>query len=321
MEKQGPLISVIVPMYKVEQYLEKCLHSIVNQTYTNLEIILVDDGSPDRCGEICDAFGKQDPRIRVIHKENGGLSDARNRGMDIMTGEFVTFIDSDDYIRADYIECLYEPIAKGLASISICDIQPVNEQGEYLEETPEGTTEILTGEEVIVRELQGKWEFVTAWGTLYPAAVFEQLRFPLQRLYEDEYIFPDIFSGQKQVAHVQKPLYYYLQRSASIMAEGYSPKKCKDYWDMWQERIRKFRGNPIESCVVQSYLAWNVLYMAMYRERMPKEKQTEFKADIRRYFSWIFRKPYLLGFGNSVKLAVKCILILTGSKLLSKRYA
>jgi hypothetical protein len=89
---------------------------------------------------------------------------------------------------------------------------------------------------------------------------------------------------------------------------------------MWQERIRKFCGNPIESCVVQSYLAWNVLYMAMYRERMPKETQTEFKADIRKYFLWIFRKPYLLGFGNSVKLAVKCILILTGSKLLSKRY-
>lgn len=320
MEKQCPLISVVVPMYKVEQYLEKCLDSIINQTYTNLEIILVDDGSPDRCGEICDGYAKKDARIRVIHKENGGLSDARNHGMDIMTGQFVTFIDSDDYIRLDYIEKLYEPIAAGEASISMCDIQPVNEQGEYLEEVTEGTTEILSGEEVILQELQGKWEFVTAWGKLYPSEIFEKLRFPLQRVYEDEYVFPEIFWGQKRVAHVQKPAYYYLKRGESIMGEGYSTKKCCDYWDMWHERLEMFEGTHIQNCVIQSYVAWNVLYMAMNRDEMSDEEKAKFKADIRKYFWKILKRPYLHGLGDSIKLAIKCILTLTNSKLLHERY-
>lgn len=321
MEKKYPLISVIVPIYKVEQYLEKCLESIVNQTYANLEIILVEDGSPDRCGEICDDYARKDARIRVIHKENGGLSDARNRGMDIMTGEFVTFIDSDDYVRKDYIEKLYEPIGEDTASISMCDIQPVNERGEYLEEKKESAAVILSGEEVILHELRGKWEFVTAWGKLYPAIIFENLRFPLQRVYEDEYVFPEIFLEQERVAYVQSPVYFYLQRDESIMGEGYSAKKCRDYWDMWHERLLKFEGKRIESCVIQSYLAWNVLYIAMNGKRMPREEQAEFKEDIRRYFWKIFKKPYLSGFLNCLKLAVKCILTLVNSELLSKRYA
>lgn len=99
-----PLISVIVPCYNVEEYLPKCIESILNQTYRNLEILLVDDGSPDNCGRICDEYAAKDSRIRIIHKKNGGLSDARNAALDVMTGEYVTFIDSDDYVSDDYVE-------------------------------------------------------------------------------------------------------------------------------------------------------------------------------------------------------------------------
>ena len=103
-----PLISVIVPCYNVEEYLPKCIESILNQTYRNLEILLVDDGSPDNCGRICDEYAAKDSRIRIIHKKNGGLSDARNAALDVMTGEYVTFIDSDDYVSDDYVEYLYK---------------------------------------------------------------------------------------------------------------------------------------------------------------------------------------------------------------------
>ncbi|MBO5050061.1 MAG: glycosyltransferase family 2 protein, partial [Oscillospiraceae bacterium] len=103
-----PLISVIVPCYNVEEYLPRCVESVLNQTYRNLEILLVDDGSPDRCGEICDGYAAVDSRVKVIHKENGGLSDARNVALNVMKGEYVTFVDSDDYVAADYVEYLYK---------------------------------------------------------------------------------------------------------------------------------------------------------------------------------------------------------------------
>ena len=118
---ENPLISVIVPVYKVENYLDKCVESILVQTYKNLEILLVDDGSPDRCGEMCDEYAKADSRIKVVHKKNGGLSDARNVALDAMTGEYVAFVDSDDTIAKDYIEVLYGLIEKCQAQMSVVD--------------------------------------------------------------------------------------------------------------------------------------------------------------------------------------------------------
>ena len=119
----NPLISVIVPVYKAEAYLEKSVKSIINQTYKNLEIILVDDGSPDRCGEMCDEFAKKDSRIRVIHKANGGQSSARNAALDIMAGDYVGFVDSDDWIEPNMYEHLYNLILKNNAQISVCGLQ------------------------------------------------------------------------------------------------------------------------------------------------------------------------------------------------------
>ena len=124
-----PLISVIVPVYKVEAYLDKCISSIVGQTYRNLEIILVDDGSPDNCGAICDAWAEQDSRIKVIHKENGGLSDARNAGMSAATGELLGFVDSDDHISPEMYQLLYERMIADNSDISACGVEMVFENG------------------------------------------------------------------------------------------------------------------------------------------------------------------------------------------------
>ena len=122
------LISIIVPVYKVEKYLDKCINSIVSQTYKNLEVILVDDGSPDSCGKMCDEWTKKDTRIKVIHKENGGLSDARNFGLDCAKGKYIQFVDSDDYIEKDMIEFLYKNLKENNADISICSNYMVDEE-------------------------------------------------------------------------------------------------------------------------------------------------------------------------------------------------
>ena len=126
------LISVIVPVYKVEDCLDKCVRSIAGQTYTDLEIILVDDGSPDRCGAICDAWAQKDSRVHVIHKQNGGLSDARNAGMKIATGQFVSFIDSDDWIDPDFLEVLMTAMKEQNAQIAECAVELVDESGNVL---------------------------------------------------------------------------------------------------------------------------------------------------------------------------------------------
>ena len=144
------LISVIVPVYNVEAYLDKCISSIVNQTYRNLEIILVDDGSPDNCPAMCDAWAKKDSRIRVIHKLNGGLSDARNAGMTVTTGELMAFVDSDDWIDVHYIEYLYNALRQSNADISACDLREVYDDTTmitFAEQMPR--VEVATSEEAI----------------------------------------------------------------------------------------------------------------------------------------------------------------------------
>ena len=121
MSQEKALISIIIPVYKVEKYLEKCIQSVINQTYENLQIILVDDGSPDNCGKICVEYAKKDHRIEVIHKSNGGLSDARNKGLEIAKGEYIGFVDSDDYIESDMYEVLYNLLKQYNAYVKICN--------------------------------------------------------------------------------------------------------------------------------------------------------------------------------------------------------
>ena len=171
------LISVIVPVYKVEQYLEKCVNTIINQIYDNLEIILVDDGSPDECPKLCDSLAKTDKRIKVIHKTNGGLSDARNVGFEASKGKFVTFIDSDDYINTHFVETLYKNIIDTNADLSIVGYKEVIESQEV-------DTNKTESSEVLCFDAKNKFEqlfkehrlnFVIAWGKLYKREIFDFL--------------------------------------------------------------------------------------------------------------------------------------------------
>ena len=214
------LISVIVPVYRVEKYLDKCVSSIVSQSYGNLEIILVDDGSPDKCGAMCDAWEKKDSRIRVIHKENGGLSDARNAGIEAANGECLMFVDSDDYIAPDMAEKLHTALVKNEAELSICNFCCVSEEGTEDFEQPNRLQEkLITGEDALALLLaRGSVNYVVAWNKLYKRELFHELRFPRGKYHEDEFLAHHILGLCKRIACIPDVLYFYLQRDGSIMS-------------------------------------------------------------------------------------------------------
>lgn len=213
-----PLISVIVPVYKVEEYLPKCVDSIRNQTYQNLEIILIDDGSPDRCPAMCDQFAMLDGRIRVIHQENGGLSAARNAGLDIMQGEYLMFVDSDDWLSLDAIQTLYDRLERDNSDMAI---------GQMVKVYDDGHTEpsycawmkdmVITGKEALTM-LGTKWPIPCyAWGSLIKYSVYSDLRFCRLRRAEDVWILPHVLNNCRKITLESRILYYYYQRSSSIV--------------------------------------------------------------------------------------------------------
>lgn len=213
------LISVVVPVYKVEPYLERCIRSITAQTYDNLEIILVDDGSPDRCGEICDRFAQDDPRIKAYHKENGGLSDARNFGVDRASGRYIAFVDSDDYIAPHYIAYLYHLLLKYDADISCCCMEKTTEDSFAFDtNAPIPKERLLTGKEACRGLLGRLYEtLVTACGKLYKSAIVKQYPFPVGRKHEDEAITCKYYYAANRVAIGNQRLYAYYQNPSSIM--------------------------------------------------------------------------------------------------------
>ena len=229
------LISVIVPVYKVEKYLDRCVESIVNQTYKNLEIILVDDGSPDNCGAMCDKWAEKDSRIKVIHKENGGLSDARNAGMDIATGDLMGFVDSDDWIHENYICYMLQAIKICDAEIAACDISIVTDDDSVKSEKMNFDYVEYTNEEAMSYLTQGQKVRAVAWNKLYSKKLLKNERFPYGRFHEDEFFTYKIIGKTNKVLYVNCPLYYYYQRVGSIM-NSISVKHL-DALDAYLERI------------------------------------------------------------------------------------
>ena len=219
------LISVIVPIYKVEDYLPKCVESIRNQTHSNLEIILVDDGSPDGCGAICDEFAKKDSRIRVIHKENGGLSDARNVGIEVAKGDYLAFVDSDDWLEPDAFEAMLA-LAEKYDAKMVC-------AGRYNEDGATGTQskglcpekeEFVPGKELVRRIF--RWDHLdsAAWDKLYARELFQEIRYPVGRVVEDVPTTYHLVLLAGGAAMLPRPIYHYLCREQSITNAPVSPK-------------------------------------------------------------------------------------------------
>ena len=212
-----PLISVIIPVYNVEEYIDRCVNTVMKHTYKNLEIILVDDGSTYSSAQKCDLFKEKDDRIKVIHKTNGGLSDARNKGMDICSGEYVTFIDSDDWINDKYIELLYNSIVKYKSDISISDMIDSDGKYYYKDYNLYGIKEkTYTPEQALYVILTQKEFNTSADGKLFKYDLINKYRFKYGILYEDFDLIYKIIDNASKISFVDDAKYYYYQRKGSI---------------------------------------------------------------------------------------------------------
>lgn len=225
MKKYNTLISVVIPVYNVEKYLIECLDSIVQQTYKSLEIIIVDDGSTDGSSNICDLFAQKDERIRVVHKLNAGLSDARNVGIEIATGKYITFVDSDDYIELDMISYLYNLLRKENADMSVCQRKKVNENGDPIFDKLDITENLIKGNRNCMKEFFINPGLDTvAWGKLYLRSMFQDVRYPVGKYHEDVFTTHLLIAQCSNIAIGSEQKYCYRQRLSSISKSSFSIK-------------------------------------------------------------------------------------------------
>lgn len=230
-----PRLSIIVPVYKVEKYIHKCVDSILNQTFTDFELILVDDGSPDNCGRICDEYAEKDSRVRVIHKKNGGLSDARNYGIDAAQGEIIGFVDSDDDIDLNMYKSMIEYMDKHDLDIVCADTYVIkNEKRKFKPRYAED--KIFNAQDGVIAVLDGTLDNA-AWNKIYRRSCIGDVRYPKGRIYEDvATTYKFVYAGQR-VGYMCKPFYNYYKRKGSIVASSFNSKSRYDCFLGYRERL------------------------------------------------------------------------------------
>ena len=256
------MISIIVPVYKVEQYLPKCVDSILSQTYTDIEVILVDDGSPDNCPGICDDYARSDKRVKVAHKTNGGLSDARNAGLDIASGEYIFFVDSDDWIEKEAISVCVQLAGNGNPDIVVTMPYNVISDGNsnVLQNGAPAPDVLMESEDALIEMIyrNNRW---SAWGNLYKRSLFENQRFKKGYLYEDLELIPRIVLSAGSVMLHYRPLYNYLLREGSIM-RGYDAVVSPQMAEIAGGNIRYFIEN-VRDEAKQGLLAGGMLSLIL----------------------------------------------------------
>lgn len=235
------MISVIVPIYNVEAYLDRCVESIVNQSYKDLEIILVDDGSPDHCGKMCDKWSQRDSRIKVIHKGNGGLSDARNAGLELAKGEYIGFVDSDDWIKPEMYQDLVTAIESEHAQLAVTGINRVYDNGygraQFISKRPY----VITGDQIVQAYLSQGTFSTAACDKLYIRSLFDHRKFPVGKQFEDAPVIFDILCNIQKLAVIGKAQYNYFQRADSITGKAFSVRKMDHYVFSKEIRDRVYR--------------------------------------------------------------------------------
>lgn len=219
-----PLISIVIPLYNTSLYMDKCLDTVINQSYRNVEIILIDDGSTDNTGKKCDDWAKKDERIKVVHRKNGGLSEARNTGIENAKGEYITFIDSDDYVSTDMVDYLYNLIVKYDTLMSLCTHTVMLSSGKSII-NGKGGDEILSDKAVLFKMLYHDTIDTSAWGKLYHISLLNNIRYPKGKLFEDIGTTYKFFIASKTIACGYKDQYYYMVRDNSIVTSNFSPQK------------------------------------------------------------------------------------------------
>ncbi|MDD4641507.1 MAG: glycosyltransferase [Bacteroidales bacterium] len=299
METKLDVISVIVPIYKVERYLVRCIESILHQTYPKLEIILVDDGSPDRCGIICDEYALKDERIKVVHKENGGAAEARNVGLDMASGVYIGFVDPDDYIHPVMYEHLLNNILLYKADIALCYYRAVNETDPVLYEDHAliGTVAVFDNESALRKLLDDDHgNFVVVWNKLYRRELFDNLRHPIGRTREDEFMAYHVLFRSQKVVFLKQHLYYYLQRTGSFMRN----KNLQDelnFSEVQEERVVFLEENnlPLLSLMaLKFYCIWLTSTLFQFRNKAESREFCEIINVKKKHYIGILLKKHSL---------------------------
>ncbi len=305
------MISVIVPIYNVYNYLEKCLNSIINQTYKNLEIILIDDGSTDGCGKMCDNYKELDNRIVVVHQKNCGLSNARNKGIEIAKGNLISFVDGDDYLELNMFDELKKNMDKYNSDISIGHYYYLKNDKRIIREKIKKLSFVSTGYNKFCN-IQNEYENLTvfSWGKIYKREIFNNIRYPEGRIYEDSYIICNVLKEANRVSYLIKPLYNYCYRSDSIVNTfdinhfdkiDANNKKIvfflkNDYLDLaLKEKNKKMNNIIINLSKMKSYRIKNKkVFNKYYKELLDTNKEVKWKDASKKVKLFkIFRRPYI----------------------------
>lgn len=265
-------ISVIVPVYRVEKYLPACIDSILNQTFTDFELILVDDGSPDRCPEICDETAKRDARVRVIHQANQGLSAARNAGIEAARGAWLSFVDSDDFLAPDFLETLHDAAVRGGADCALCGVQLTDEAGEKIGQPLSVADGVRTGRSILETLCRApEIPYLVVWNKLYRRDVFQTLRYPVGMQNEDTYLAAELFDTVQTVICVSKPMYFYRQRADSIMYTAVTTRNLDEMW-AFEHCFAYFEARGLEALMPDAEKKMFAKLTGVYY-RLPKEER------------------------------------------------
>lgn len=309
MEQNKEMISIIVPVYNVEDYLCECVNSILEQSYTELEIILVDDGSTDLCPAMCDEYAKMDRRVKTIHKQNGGLADARNAGLRIATGEYIGYVDSDDYIHPRMYEWLYESIQESHAEIAICRFQPFSERAEeYHGKMP--NQKCFTRDEILDAYINENTEQLitpSVWSKLFKRECIEGLSFPVGKLCEDIVYTTKAFYNANKVSYLEAELYYYRQRVGSIMNNSsVLARRIKEELEQYNIRLSFIQKNNnaelIQACKYALYNRTFLRYCDIVSndtseiiklESQLKKQMCELRKEAKKYYCKV-KKQYTI---------------------------
>lgn len=273
------IVSIIVPIYNVEKYVERCICSLCSQTYEAIEILLIDDGSTDQSGKLCEEYALKDSRIKVFHKENGGISSARNLGIEKAKGEYFCFVDSDDWVEASFCEKLLAACLKEKTKIAICDFVCV--AGEEVPKRESKGTEILSQDEALhcldFRETAKYRDMTVVWNKIYHRSVFEQVRYPVGKIHEDEFVIARFLLQTQRIVWIREGLYCYFQRQDSIIGKEQRENKVHtDILDAFRDRMEFF----IEKDRMEFFrIAWRNYMLSIIEMIMRLDKNKEEKAD------------------------------------------
>lgn len=279
------LISVIVPVYNVEQYLDRCIRSIVDSHYKNLQIILVNDGSSDGCPKLCDKWGKIDKRVEVIHKSNGGLSSARNAGLRHARGQYVSFVDSDDYIHPKIFQYLIENIQEDNSEVAVCGVEEFYENGEYRRFRSVGKKILLNEKEIIEQIFTGNL-MIAVMNRLYHKDILNNVKFVEGKLYEDVLFDTDIFLKRGiefKVSVLPNTGYYYLRRDDSIMGKTEKKSPSNDLFFAYEylfEYVKRYNEQALNRIAT-----YTIYYLMSFVNNGQVECTNEFKNNLRKFLA------------------------------------